>query len=253
MNLIILAAGSGKRLYPLTKDRPKSLLDMGDGSTLLDRQIQKAIESESVNKVYIVVGYLQELIDQAMSPYRDQIEIELIYNPYFDVSNAMLSLWCAHYVLEDDDFFISNGDNIYKINLFDQMSSATREGIKLAVSFKKSYDEDDMKVVLGDDHSILQVSKTVALTEAAADSVGLLMVKGSRQRAEFRQALLEAAKDREYFSAFWQQVFDFVVAKGQTIQPYEVSHGDWAEIDFHPDVELMRNALFANLPSAEQN
>lgn len=253
MNLIILAAGSGKRLYPLTKDRPKSLLDIGDGSTLLDRQIQAAIESESVTRVYIVVGYLQEMIDQAMAPYRDQIEIELIYNPYFDVSNAMLSLWCAHYVLEEDDFFISNGDNIYRVNLFDQMSSGSREGIKLAVSFKREYDDDDMKVVLGDDRAVLRVSKTISSTEAAADSVGLLMVKGSRQRAEFRQALLDAAKDREYFNAFWQQVFDFVVARGQSIQAHEVSHSDWAEIDFHPDVELMRSALFANLPPVEQN
>lgn len=253
MNLIILAAGSGKRLYPLTKDLPKSLLDIGDGSTLLDRQVQKAIESESVNKVYIVVGYLHEMIDQAMAPYRDQIEFELIYNPYFDISNAMLSLWCAHYVLEEDDFFISNGDNFYRVNLFDQMSSTSREGIKLAVSLKKDYDDDDMKVVFRDDRSVLRVSKTIPSTEAAADSVGLLMVKGSKQRAEFRQALLDAAKDREYFGAFWQQVFDFVVAREQPIQPYEVSHSDWTEIDFHPDVELMRNALFANLPSVEQN
>lgn len=253
MNLIILAAGSGKRLYPLTKDRPKPLLDIGDGSTLLDRQISRAIESKCIDKVYLIVGYLPDMIEQAMTPYRDQIEIELIYNPYFDVSNAMLSLWCAHYVMEEDDFFISNGDNIYRTNLFDQMCTTMDDGLTLAISIKQSYDEDDMKIAFAPDHSIQKVSKSIPLSEAKADSVGLLMVKGEKNRKSFRQALLSAAKNREYFKAFWQQVLDYVVAGGQTILPHEIPHSDWAEIDFHPDVELMRATLFANLEPMEND
>ena len=248
MNLIILAAGSGKRLYPLTKHKPKSLLDLGDGTTLLDRQLQIAVDSQCITKVYIVVGYLQELIEKAVQPFKEKISIELIYNPYYDVSNALLSLWCAHHVMEQDDFFVSNGDNIYKTNIFDQMFSALDSGIGLAISYKDSYDEDDMKIEFSDDKSVVKVSKDMLLQKAQAESVGLLLVRGEQQRQCFHRALLDAAKDKTYFNAFWQQVFDYVVASGQKITSFELPHDHWAEIDFHPDVELMKKALFGKLP-----
>ena len=248
MNLIILAAGSGKRLYPLTKNKPKSLLDIGDGTTLLDRQLQKAVDSNCITRIYIVVGYLQEQIEAAIRPYQEKIPIELIYNPYYDVSNALLSLWCAHYVMEQDDFFISNGDNIYKTNIFDEMYDASGNDIKLAISHKDTYDADDMKIEFSNAKTVVKVSKDIPMGKAEADSVGLLLVRGEPQRQCFHRALLDAAKDKNYFNAFWQQVFDYVVSAGQEIGCFEVAHSDWAEIDFHPDVELMKKALFGKLP-----
>ncbi|HHJ36507.1 MAG TPA: hypothetical protein ENJ87_12145, partial [Gammaproteobacteria bacterium] len=53
MNLFILAAGKGSRLYPLTKDRPKSLIELTDGTTILERQIGVALESGRFSKIYI--------------------------------------------------------------------------------------------------------------------------------------------------------------------------------------------------------
>lgn len=63
VNLIILAARTGRRLYPLTKDTPKSLLDLGDGDTLLDRQLEIAAMHDEIDKVYVISGYRTEQIE----------------------------------------------------------------------------------------------------------------------------------------------------------------------------------------------
>ena len=54
MRLFVLAAGKGTRLWPLTKTTPKILLDTGSGLTLLDKQIENAIESKEIDEVVLI-------------------------------------------------------------------------------------------------------------------------------------------------------------------------------------------------------
>ena len=63
MKIIILAAGKGERLMPLTKNTPKPLLDMGNGATLLEEQIAGLQESGVVEEIALVIGYLAEQVE----------------------------------------------------------------------------------------------------------------------------------------------------------------------------------------------
>lgn len=247
MNLIILAAGSGKRLYPLTRHTPKSLLDLGDGTTLLDRQLQHAIASNILRKVYVVTGYLAPMIEAKLEQYRERVEIETIYNPFYDVSNNLMSLWCAHYVMQDDDFLVSNGDNIYKTRVYDRVVDGAGDGIKITVDIKTGYDEDDMKVRLDAQRNVRRVAKTIAPADANAESVGLALVRGAEARSAFREALLHIAREPRAREIFWLEVFNFLVDTGHPVGTREIAPDDWAEIDFHPDVEAMRKAVFSQL------
>ena len=125
MNLIILAAGTGTRLFPLTKDTPKSLLDLGDGTTLLERQIKNAVVCKSIKKVYVVTGYRSIQIEERIEQFSSEIPVEIVFNPFYDISNNLLSLWCVNYIMEDRDFVITNGDNIYKTGIYDHISQGS--------------------------------------------------------------------------------------------------------------------------------
>ncbi len=114
MNLFILAAGKGERLWPLTKNTPKSLLDLGDGTTLLNRQLSSAINSKIFNEIFLITGYLHEKIEEAIKKYQSSVNINTIYNPFYDITNNLVSLWTARCELSKDDFMITNGDNLYK-------------------------------------------------------------------------------------------------------------------------------------------
>lgn len=247
MNLIILAAGAGKRLYPLTKHVPKSLLDLGDGTTLLDRQLQHAIASHILRKVYVVTGYLAPMIDAKLEQYRDRVDVEAIYNPFYDVSNNLMSLWCAHHVMNEDDFLISNGDNIYKNHVYDRVVDGAENGIQLTVDYKDQYDDDDMKVRLDGMGYIKKVSKLIAADEANAESVGLVLARGADARQTFRDALLHLCKEPRARDAFWLELFNFLADTGTAVRTRAIAPEDWSEIDFHPDVDAMRKAVFSQL------
>lgn len=97
MKLIILKAGKGTRLYPLTKDRPKLLVELDGKTTLLEKQMQIFAESGVMDKVVYVVGYRTEMIEDKLAELSGRLNIatETVFNPVYDMTNNLISLWLA--------------------------------------------------------------------------------------------------------------------------------------------------------------
>lgn len=102
---VIMAAGFGSRLMPVTKETPKPLIKV-NGVRMIDSVI-KALHKNGVNEIYIVVGYLKEKFDVLKREYSG---IELIENPYYDTCNNISSLYVAREHLENS--LILDGDQI---------------------------------------------------------------------------------------------------------------------------------------------
>ena len=101
---IILAAGIGKRLAPITLSTPKPLVKV-NGVRMLDTLID-ALHINGVFEIYVVVGYKKEQFDNL----KDIPGVILIENPYFDTANNISSLYCARAHLEES--IIMDGDQI---------------------------------------------------------------------------------------------------------------------------------------------
>lgn len=245
MNLFILAAGKGTRLYPLTKNQPKSLIQLNDGSTILERQIEVAQASQVIDTIYIITGYLTHMIEERIAKYQN---VEIIYNPYYDVSNNLFSLWTAHYLMLEKDFIVSNGDNIYKPGIYEKITGdATQESIQLTVDSKPDYDDDDMKVMLQPNGSVKQVSKGIPLEQTECESLGLTLIKGSNSRKKFHAQLMQCIRDPNMMHTFWLEIFNKLIQDNHEISTSFVEATDWAEIDFHPDIESLQKAITANI------
>ena len=102
---VIMAAGFGSRLMPVTKETPKPLIKV-NGVRMIDSVI-KALHKNGVNEIYIVVGYLKEKFDVLKREYSG---IKLIENPYYDTCNNISSLYVAREHLENS--LILDGDQI---------------------------------------------------------------------------------------------------------------------------------------------
>lgn len=102
---VIMAAGFGSRLMPVTKETPKPLIKV-NGVRMIDSVIN-ALHKNGVNEIYIVVGYLKEKFDVLKREYSG---IELIENPYYDTCNNISSLYVAREHLENS--LILDGDQI---------------------------------------------------------------------------------------------------------------------------------------------
>jgi L-glutamine-phosphate cytidylyltransferase len=244
MKLILLSAGKGTRMMPLTKNTPKPLLDLGNGSTVLEAQLDQIGRIPEIKEVFIVVGYRAEQIEAKLKTYTKGIatKVTIIFNPFYDMSNNLMSLWCARHEMTGD-FLIMNGDNIIEHTAFRKLfTRATKDGIYLTVDRKDAYDEDDMKV-LHEDHLVTKVSKTVSISEACAESIGLALIRGQNQRNFYREAIEHLVREQSSRNVFWLETFNHLSDKGYPVYWAEIDRDEWREIDFKIDYHRAREIM----------
>ena len=243
MKIIILAAGRGTRLMPLTRNTPKPLIDIGNGYTLLERQLDGIMESGVVDEVILVIGYLSEQIEAKVKKiHEDGLKIKTIYNPFFDVSNNLISLWLAMSEMTTD-FMITNGDNLFDPEIFSELVSNHNNGIALAISKKEHYDTDDMKVSLSSGY-LTEVNKTILTANTDAESPGLAIVKGDLSCKLFCNNLDQLIRKPESRHNYWLEFFNYTIANGNVINTWEIPLGmNWQEVDFHLDVNKVIELL----------
>ncbi len=99
MKAIILAAGVGRRLAPLTDGLPKCLLPVG-GRSLLKRMLA-AVEAAGLEEVLLVVGYRQEQIRSRIGLRFGRLAVCYAENPDY-TRGSLFSLWCARDTLHGD-------------------------------------------------------------------------------------------------------------------------------------------------------
>lgn len=102
---IIIAAGFGERMKPVTLKTPKPLIKV-NGVRMIDTVI-KALYNNGITEIYIVVGYLKEQFEFLEKEYSG---VKLIYNPHYDKCNNIASLYMARDYIEDA--IIMDGDQI---------------------------------------------------------------------------------------------------------------------------------------------
>lgn len=102
---IIMAAGLGNRMHPVTLETPKPLVKV-NGVRMIDTVIQ-GLQNNGITEIYVVVGYLKEQFKELKNEYPS---VHLIENPYFDTCNNIASLYVARDYIENA--IILDGDQI---------------------------------------------------------------------------------------------------------------------------------------------
>ena len=104
MKVIILAAGQGTRLRPLTNDRPKCMVEL-QGKPLLDHQLE-VLSAAGITDLHVVTGYLADRIERP--------GLQKHFNPEYASTNMVRTLFCAADLMTgDEDILITYGDVVY--------------------------------------------------------------------------------------------------------------------------------------------
>lgn len=131
MTGLVLAAGIGKRLAPLTDDRPKGLIELG-GRSLLARLLD-GLQAAGVRETVLVVGYRQEDIRAALGASHRGMPLRYLENPAY-TKGPRLSLWTGRAEFERDDVVLADGDVLFAPPLLEQVISAPWANAFLAES-----------------------------------------------------------------------------------------------------------------------
>jgi choline kinase len=233
MRAVILSAGQGSRLLPLTMDRPKCLLPVGSRS-VLQWQIEALSRSREIDEIVVVAGFKAELVERALSEMAPLGPcVRTIFNPFYRVADNLASCWMARDFM-DRDFLIVNGDSLFEVAVLAKIVGEAKAPINLTVNRKPAYDTDDMKVTLTGDR-VAAVGKTLLPKETDAESIGLVLFRGEGP-ALFTQMVEASMRDGAGVGAWYLQVIDRLARDGQ-VGATDISGLEWGEIDFPSDLE----------------
>jgi choline kinase len=233
---VILVAGVGARLRPLTDDRPKALMDLG-GETILGRAL-RLLRSAGVDDIVLATGYREDQIRAALA--EQAIFATIIANPQYDTSQNSVSLACCCDALLGKSFFKLDGDVVFQPAVLDRLQRSSAP-LAVAVDAERGLDEEAMKVQV-ERGKITRFGKGIALSEAAAETIGierLSVEAGARVFAAIQRGIAAGRRDRYY-----EDYYSDLVAAGE-LEAEAVQVGDlpWSEVDTFEDLERARRSL----------
>ncbi len=220
-------------MLPLTEARPKCMLTVA-GQTLLERQVQTLLAA-AVDELFIITGFNSALVEEHVNDrFRaDRERINIVFNPFYDVSDNLASCWMARRAMTGD-FLLLNGDTLFEPALLDTVLNSPAAPITLTVDYKDSYDNDDMRVELRDS-MVISVGKTLPDEHTMAESIGLLYFRGAGP-ALFREQLDRHMRQENGLRLWFLSVVD-ALAKQSLVRACSIAGQRWCEIDFKKDLE----------------
>ena len=160
MRGVILAAGDGGRLRPLTDSQPKVLLPVRE-RPLISYPL-RALVSQGITEIAIVVGYRAQQVKEALRNCAPRgCSLEFVYNPDYDDGNA-LSLRAARDFVGDDPFILCMGDHIIEPALISMVLAARPAATTLVVDSEASLESqlnDATRVLIDGDNRLVRIGK----------------------------------------------------------------------------------------------
>lgn len=238
MKAIILAADRGVSLYPDTKYIPPCLLDVG-GKAILEHQIDH-IRYSGIDKVVIVVGFKFEKVENLLRNYdRRGLLIKTIYNPYYEMTDSLLSLWIAKEIKED--IIVIDGNSVFDVGVLERALIPRDETICLPVKRKPIYEEEDTKVVIRGDR-IIEIGKTLT-TSPSAESLGIRVFR-DRGFVLLERMIEEKVREDGPEKKCYVSAIQRLIEKGYNVKPLDIGDLFWIKIARTSDLANAR--IYAN-------
>jgi len=239
MKAIILAAGEGTRLRPLTADRPKAMVPYR-GRPILDYEIE-ALSACGVNDIVVVTGYCAGAVERP--------GIRTAHNAEFATTNMVWSLFCAEPEL-DDDLIISYGDIVYGPSIVRALIAAPHPfATTIDLDWRRLWaarmedpltDAETLK--LGSDGRIIEIGrKPTSYDDIHGQYMGLIKIERSflhRVRTFYHSMDRHRTYDGKPFERMFMTSFLQALIDDGCVLTAVPIRGGWLEIDNLPDLEV---------------
>ena len=245
MQVIILAAGMGKRLGEYTKNNTKCMVPV-NGTPLIDRLLWQ-LSRYALNRVVVVVGYEGRKLMEYLGVEQHGLQIEYVNNPVYDKTNNIYSLALAKNKLMEDDTLLIESDLIFDDGMFDLMLENPFPNLALVAKYESWMDGTMVKI--DQDNNIVNFVPKEAFNYSETDSYykTVNIYKFSRVFSQtkyvpFLEAYTKAVGNNEYYENVLR-IISFL--NSHDLKALPITNEKWYEIDDKQDLDIAE-ALFAD-------
>ena len=227
MTYIILAAGKGNNLQPLTLKYAKTSFKLDENTTVLQRMVRTIRKADKNAEIVVVTGYKADDV-------RKELEGENVFfimNPFYEVTNSISSLWFAREYLERENVAIVHGDVVFSEELInDYLVKATDYPYILADSSVSS--QGEYNIVAKDDQVLVMSKKLENFTARYCCMTKLDPVSSRLLKEEIDSMINENMYDQYFEDSLVQMIMfhDFQLFYK------DIAGQKWAEVDSVDDL-----------------
>lgn len=227
MRAFLLAAGKGSRISKNIPNIPKCTLDVG-GQPLIRKTVEMLVKN-SID-VTVIVGYRYKEIVRVL----EGCPVHIVYNPFYDVTNSIGSLWMAqsHGLFDgDEDTIIANGDVFWSQEILDFMKAkAVDEKMYMLGDSGRVLDGD---YFFGTENGVLKrYGKELTIEERDCEYVGIAWMSSSFVPVFLKR--LDEMIDEQSHGKWWEDAI-YSISAEHPVPVKDIAGMFWAEVDFIED------------------
>lgn len=230
---VLLVAGIGQRLRPITNDRPKALVPVGK-ETIVARSIRLLL-AHGVEEIVLATGYREDAVREAMKAL--PVPVHYCFNEAYDRTQNSISLMHCEAAVAGRAFYKLDGDLLFHSEVIGRLDKASAQ-LVAAVDAKASLGEEEMKVKLRPGTGqIAAFGKGLVPSECYGESIGIERIGEGIVTQLFDE--LRATFERGESNLYYEDVYSRMIVSGR-ISGEIANVGDlgWAEIDTVEDLAV---------------
>lgn len=232
MKAILLAAGKGTRISRMVKEIPKSTLPI-NGVPLITHTV-KMLQKYNIETA-VCVGYQQMAVRKALKDF----EVTYYFNPFYNVTNSIASLWFAKQELQGE-CLILNADVFFSEAILEMLLEDKRQAVMLVDKTRRL--TGDYFFSTTDNGCIRKYGKDLPLQYRSCEYVGISKV--TEEFVPYFKERLEELINNSQHDKWWEDVLYSFTDKGEhLIHTKDVNGLFWSEIDYFDDYERILNHI----------
>lgn len=228
---VILAAGVGSRIRPLTDNCPKSLLRI-NGKTILEMMLSH-IQNCGIHEVIFVLGYLQEQIKEYVKTNFPDLNVHFITNERYADTNTGFSLMLTRELIGDSTFIKFDADVVFDKKILKNLIEFEYENC-LCIDKNINLDAEEIKVIVKDHNRVVKASKTVIPEEAIGESIGIEKISGETAKVLFTELEMMMENEQNH-QEYYEGAYERLIEKNVPFYALDITGLKWTEIDTKED------------------